>query len=314
VKTLPIFLRTTGRRITLIGGAVRRAERFCLALPALRDLAALAGGLRGGAASPVGPAGARAGFVSLVGAGPGSCDLITLRGVQRLQEADAILYDRLVDPDTLEFARRDAERIFVGKTPGTTAWPQHRIDALMVATARQGKRIVRLKCGDPGIFGRGAEEAAALNAAGIAWEIVPGVTAAAAASAALGGFLTERGVTDTLVITTGQTRAGDPAPDWVDRLRPGTTLALYMGIANASTVERSLLAAGNHPGLPVDIVSRAASRDQRTAACTLGTLSGTIRAQALENPAVILIRCPKTALGQRRQTPVRLGNARAAAV
>ncbi len=146
--------------------------------------------------------------VALVGAGPGSKDLITLRGVQRLQEADVIFYDRLVDPEILDLARRDAERVYVGKSPGCHHWPQDKICRVIVSAALQGKRVVRLKCGDPGVFARGKEEADALAEAGIACEIVPGITAASAASAALGGFLTERGACDTLVLATGQSELG----------------------------------------------------------------------------------------------------------
>lgn len=234
-----------------------------------------------------------AGFVSLVGAGPGSRDLITLRGAQRLQEADVVFYDRLVDPELLELARRDAERVYVGKTPGTAAWPQERINDLMVRTALAGKRIVRLKCGDPGIFGRGAEEADALDGAGIDWEIVPGVTAASAAAAATHGFLTERGETDTLVISTGKLRAGDGDPAWADHLRPGTTLALYMAVGTAGKVRENLLAAGVEADLEVRIVSRAASPQERVVSTTLDALADTIAREHVENPAIILIRRPK---------------------
>ena len=147
----------------------------------------------------------------MVGAGPGARDLLTMRAVQRLQQADIIFYDRLVDPEVLELARRDADRVFVGKEVGACAWPQDKIDRLIVAEASQGKRVVRLKSGDPSIFGRACEEIAAAQAAGIDVEIVPGITAASAAAAALGKPLTERGETDTFVITTGTCRPGDAA-------------------------------------------------------------------------------------------------------
>ncbi|MDF1792677.1 MAG: siroheme synthase CysG [Thalassobaculaceae bacterium] len=245
------------------------------------------------------------GFVSLVGAGPGSRDLITLRGAQRLQEADVIFYDRLVDPDLLELARRDAERIYVGKTPGTAAWPQERINALMVRTARAGRRVVRLKCGDPGIFGRGAEEAASLDEAGINWEIVPGVTAASAAAAATSGFLTERGEADTLVIATGQLRAGDGDPNWASYLLPGTTLALYMAVGAAAKVRANLLAAGVEPDLDVRIVSRAASPAERVVITPLDALADTIEREGVENPAIILIRRPKRELPARVRVEIR---------
>ncbi len=143
------------------------------------------------------------GSVSIVGAGPGAKDLITLRGVQRLQEADVIYYDRLLNPEILELARRDAERICVGKAPGCPSWPQEKITQTLVATAKRGHRVVRLKCGDPGIFGRTTEETDAIKANGIPFEVVPGVTAACAAAASMVQGLTERGEMNISVFMTG---------------------------------------------------------------------------------------------------------------
>ncbi len=247
-----------------------------------------------------GGAGAEGGSVALVGAGPGARDLITLRGVQRLQEADVIFYDRLVDPDLLELARRDAERVYVGKAPGLASWPQDRINGLIVAAARAGKRVVRLKCGDPGIFARGAEEATACEAAGVPWEIVPGVTAASAAAAAIGGFLTERGRYDSLVLTTGATRPGDPAPDWATLVRPGTTIALYMGVAAAPEIRAALLAAGAPPSSRVDIVAEAGTPRVRSWSTTLADLADTVATEAVANPAVILVRLDRAQAEARR--------------
>lgn len=234
------------------------------------------------------------GFVSLVGAGPGARDLITLRGVQRLQEADVIFYDRLVDADVLELARRDAERVYVGKTPGASDWPQERINALIVAAGRRGQRVVRLKCGDPGIFARGAEEAAALDAAGVPWEIVPGVTAASAAAATIGGFLTERGQTDALVLATGASCVEGGAPALHRYLNEGATLALYMAVGASGRIRDELLAAGLSADLPVDIVSRAGGAHAASTRTTLGAMASTIVAEAIENPAIILIRRAKS--------------------
>lgn len=249
-----------------------------------------------------GEAGEAGGFVSLVGAGPGSRDLITLRGVQRLQEADIVFYDRLVDPDLLELARRDAERVYVGKAPGLAAWPQDRINGVILAAARAGKRVVRLKAGDPGVFARGAEEAAACDAAGVPWEIVPGVTAASAAAAELGGFLTERGRYDSVVLTTGQSRPGDPAPDWASLARPGTTLALYMGVAAAPEIQAALLAAGAPAAVEAQIVANAGSPLARSWTTTLGALAETLRREEIANPAMILVRLPKDMAEPARQT------------
>ncbi|WP_084513897.1 uroporphyrinogen-III C-methyltransferase, partial [Salipiger mucosus] len=152
------------------------------------------------------------GHIALVGAGPGARDLMTLRAVDRLRAADVVFYDRLVDPAVLDFARPEAERVYVGKTVGNCAWPQPEIDRLIVREARQGRRVVRLKSGDPSIFGRAAEELEAARAAGIEAELVPGITAASAAAATTGRPLTERGETDTFVISTGTCRPGDAAP------------------------------------------------------------------------------------------------------
>jgi uroporphyrin-III C-methyltransferase/precorrin-2 dehydrogenase/sirohydrochlorin ferrochelatase len=235
----------------------------------------------------------RRGFVSLVGAGSGSADLITLRGVQRLQEADVIFYDRLVDPEVLELARRDAERVHVGKAPGCAAWPQERISGLLVEAARAGKRVVRLKCGDPGIFARGAEEAAALDAAGIAWEIVPGVTAATAAAAVAGKFLTERGHTNTLVLTTGQVRRGEPEPDWGRLAQPGTTIALYMAVASAPSVQAALLRAGAPPDTPVSVISQVGAPHMQVLDTHLCDFPDRLVAARIRNPAVIVVRLKK---------------------
>ncbi len=233
------------------------------------------------------------GAVSLVGAGAGKRDLITMRGVQRLQEADTIFYDRLIDPEVLEYARRDAERVCVGKAPGTQAWPQDRINGLLVSAAKQGKRVVRLKCGDPGIFARGQEEAEALDHAGISFEIVPGVTAACVAAASAGGFLTERDRTDTLVLATGMGRDGAAPTDCAEHLHSGTTLALYMSVNSAADVQRRLLSKGCRSDLEVKVVASADRPEMRIVETTLGKLDKV--AATIENPAIIFIRNNKTA-------------------
>lgn len=235
------------------------------------------------------------GAISLVGAGPGARDLLTLRAARRLQQADIVFYDRLVDPEVLDLAPADAERVYVGKAVGACAWPQERIDAVIVAAALQGKRVVRLKSGDPGMFGRAPEELAAARANGIPVEIVPGVTAASAAGAALGRALTERGATDRVVFATGTCRVGDEAPDWGACMRPGTTLALYMGVRQAPVIEANLLGAGVPAHCEVEIVSDISTDRQRIATCRLGELAETIRLDQIGNPAIILIRHDKGA-------------------
>ncbi|WP_253732433.1 uroporphyrinogen-III C-methyltransferase [Thioclava sp. JE_KL1] len=238
---------------------------------------------------------AKQGAIALVGAGPGARDLLTLRAAQRLSQADIIFYDRLVDPEVLELARREAELVYVGKAVGACAWPQERIDAVIVAAALQGKRVVRLKSGDPCMFGRATEELAAARANGIPVEIVPGVTAASAAGAALGRSLTERGATDRVVFATGMCRADDDTPDWGASTRAGTTLALYMGVRQAPVIEANLIAAGVPAVSEVEIVSDISTDRQRIATCQLGALAATIRAEAIGNPAIILIRHDKGA-------------------
>ncbi len=240
------------------------------------------------------------GHISLVGAGPGARDLLTLRAVERLQEADIIFYDRLVDADVLELARRDAERVFVGKEVGACAWPQEKICALIVAEARKGRRVVRLKSGDPSIFGRSTEELDAARAAGVTVDVVPGVTAASAAASSLGRSLTERGETDTLVIATGTCRAGDEGVDWAHHVRPGTTLAVYMGVKAASGIAADLQTRGAPPATQVDVVVEATSQGERIVQCDLSSLAATLQDNDVKGVALILIRFPKrAAMGSR---------------
>jgi len=229
--------------------------------------------------------------VALVGAGPGASDLITLRGVQRLQEADIIFYDRLVDPDVLELARRDAERVFVGKAPGCRTWPQDRINAVIVAAAKRGQRVVRLKCGDPGVFARGAEEADALRAAGLDYEVVPGVTAASGAAAAIGDFLTERGKSDTLVLTTGRCAEGNGTPDWVTHLTKRSNVAIYMGVAAAPQIAECLARAGLLDQVRVTAVSNAQRADQRTLSCLGRDMVSELSTAGIESPAILFLTC-----------------------
>ncbi|GIT90107.1 siroheme synthase [Jannaschia pagri] len=303
--------------------------------PRLGDLAALAGRLRSSAAQRLGPRarrdlwrwvfndapravhaggaereaaqlikdairtgdfGAKAGgSVALVGAGPGAADLITLRAVQRLQEADVIFYDRLVDPEVLELARRDAERVYVGKAPGCHAWPQERITAMLVATARQGKRVVRLKSGDPGVFGRAAEELEALKGADIPVEIVPGVTSASGAAAAAGEVLTERGKVDTLVLTTGHSEIRPEAPEWFDRLVPGTRVALYMAVRAAGDVSRLLASAPQADRIEICVVANAQTEHQQVVTCTPRALPTCLERHGITDTAIIFVTLPKTA-------------------
>ncbi len=241
------------------------------------------------------------GSISLVGAGPGASDLLTLRAVERLQEADVIFYDRLVYPDVLELARRDAERVFVGKHVGHHTWPQERINAVIVAEAKKGRRVVRLKSGDPGIFGRATEELDAANAHGIPVDIVPGVTAASAAGAALGRSLTERGVTDALVLATGTGRAENPTPDCVRHSGPGTTSVFYMSVRNARTIQTDLISQGLPRHAPVSVAANVTKADERTIETTLGALVSDLETQAVDGCAVIIVSWPSVAADLRAQ-------------
>lgn len=240
-----------------------------------------------------GPTDHEPGHIALVGAGPGARDLLTLRAVQRLQEADVIFYDRLVDVDILELARRDAERIFVGKQVGAHNWPQDRINAVIVAEARKGRRVVRLKSGDPGIFGRATEEIEAARSAGIAVEMVPGITAACAAGAGLTRSLTERGVANTLVLATGTGSTDDPTPDSTRLSGPGTTTALYMAVRQAGRLSAQWIAQGLPPDTPVDICVDVAKPSQRQLTATLASVAQTIENHRVTGCAIVLVTWPQ---------------------
>ena len=229
------------------------------------------------------------GFVSLVGAGPGAKDLITLRGVKRLQEADVILYDRLLEEDILELARRDAARVYVGKAPGACSWPQEKIDALIVEEARRGKRVVRLKCGDPAIFARAAEEIEAMKEAGVAFEIVPGVTAASAAAAAIRRPLTERGKPDAVVLATATDRNGAAASGAIRNATPGTSIAIYMGVGQAEQIQESLIAKGQPADQRVDIIHQASRAGQRIMQSSLSTLKQDLARAQIRDTAILLL-------------------------
>lgn len=238
------------------------------------------------------PQDATGGSISLVGAGPGARDLLTLRAVERLQEADVIFYDRLVDAQVLELARRDAERVFVGKHVGAHSWPQERINAVIVAEARKGRRVVRLKSGDPGVFGRAGEELSAARAEGIPVEIVPGITAACAAGAALGQSLTERGQSDTLILSTGTGRAEEPFPDCTRFAGPGTTTALYMSVGQAPRISQALQANGLPPDARVEVCVEVSKPKQRLISVPIRDMAAELTAQGISGCAILLVRWP----------------------
>jgi uroporphyrin-III C-methyltransferase/precorrin-2 dehydrogenase/sirohydrochlorin ferrochelatase len=202
------------------------------------------------------------GIVYLVGAGPGAADLLTLRAHRLLGEADVIVHDRLVGEEVLDMARRDAERIYVGKARANHCLPQEGINDLLVRLAREGRKVVRLKGGDPFVFGRGGEEAEALAAAGVAFEVVPGVTAALACAAQAAIPLTHRDAARSVTFVTGHTKDGRLDLDFVQLARGGT-IAVYMGIVTLPLLRDGLLAAGLAPDTPAALIERGGTRGQR---------------------------------------------------
>jgi uroporphyrin-III C-methyltransferase/precorrin-2 dehydrogenase/sirohydrochlorin ferrochelatase len=230
--------------------------------------------------------------IALVGAGPGAKDLLTLRAVERLQQADVVLYDRLVDKDVIALARKNAECIFVGKHVGAHAWPQDRINTVIVSEALKGRRVVRLKSGDPGIFGRAGEELTAARTHGIPVEIVPGVTSASAAAASLGQSLTERGVADTLILTTGMSSDGAPLPQSTRFAGPGTTTALYMSVRQSARISAALLSRGLPADAPVHIVVDASKASERKLTATAATFADVLGSQKVNSCAMILVTWP----------------------
>lgn len=235
------------------------------------------------------------GRISLVGAGPGAADLLTLRAVRCLAEADIVFYDRLVDPEAVAFARPGARRVFVGKEVGAHSWPQERIDAAIVTAAMEGLRVVRLKSGDPSIFGRAAEEIAAARAHGIAVEIIPGITAASAAAAHLCQPLTERGVTDRVVLATGTCCAGGEVSDIAEIAQPGTSLVFYMAMQQLAGLSAQLQTAGVGPDQAVTVAGNVAKPGERWLHTTVARLVQDCAAARMCNPAVIMLRLAKPA-------------------
>jgi len=230
------------------------------------------------------------GRVSLVGAGPGDPGLLTLRALRVLNEADVILHDRLVSTDVLALARRDAQRIEVGKrVGGNHDATQQRIHALMIEHARAGKHVVRLKGGDPFVFGRGGEELEALRAQSIDYDVVPGITAAVACAAHAGIPLTHRAHAQSLRILTAQAKAGDAEHDWAALAQPGQTRVFYMGVSGLVRLRERLLAHGLPATTPAALVENGSLPQQRVIAATLADLPELARDHAIQAPALMII-------------------------
>ncbi len=231
----------------------------------------------------------RRGRVALVGAGPGDPELLTLKALRLLERADAIVHDALVGEGILDRARRDAERIFVGKRKGVVCLPQHEINALLVRLARQGKCVVRLKGGDPFIFGRGGEEGLALRAAGIDCEVVPGITAALGCAAAVGIPLTHRDHAQSCVFATAHRRNGRLDLDWRALGRPRQTLCIYMDLSVVSELMARLIEAGLRRGTPAALIDSGTTRHQRVITGTIANLAGRAAAVGLGGPALLIV-------------------------
>ncbi|AXY35890.1 siroheme synthase CysG [Yersinia pseudotuberculosis] len=227
------------------------------------------------------------GEVALVGAGPGDAGLLTLRGLQVMQQADVVLYDHLVSPEVLDLVRRDAERICVGKRAGAHSVTQEATNQLLVTLAQQGKRVVRLKGGDPFIFGRGGEELQVVAQAGIPFQVVPGVTAAAGATAYAGIPLTHRDHAQSVTFITGHCRPDGDDLDWQALARGHQTLAIYMGTVKAAAISQQLIAHGRSSTTPVAVIGRGTRVDQQVLIGTLAQLESL--AQQAPTPALLVI-------------------------
>ena len=228
----------------------------------------------------------KTGEAYLVGAGPGRADLITLRGRQLLSQSEVVLYDRLVGEEVLEFARRDAELISVAKTPRKPSIKQPDVNALLIRHVRDGKRVCRLKGGDPMIFGRGGEEVEALVEAGLPFQVVPGISAAQGCACYAGIPLTLRGAAQSVVLTTGHTERGIAE---VSEFSPGQTLALYMGVAKYPVLSERLVQRGYDRQTPVAVVERGTADDQRVICTVLEKLGAAAEAHRVESPALLVV-------------------------
>lgn len=233
--------------------------------------------------------GPQPGHVYLVGAGPGDPELLTLRGARLVAGADALVYDNLVSPAIVDLAPATAQRIYVGKRAADHALPQHEINALLVRLAREGLRVVRLKGGDPFIFGRGGEEMEVLVDAGITVEVVPGVTAAAGIAAYAGIPLTHREHAQSVVFTTGFLKNGALDLDWPMLARPAQTLVIYMGISRLGEICAQLIAHGLPPSTPAGVIERGTTHAQRVAVGDLATLVDRVREAGIRPPALTVV-------------------------
>ncbi len=227
--------------------------------------------------------------VVLVGAGPGDPELLTLKAVKALRQATVALVDDLVHPGVLKYLKRSARVVHVGKRGGCVSTPQAFIHKLMVAEARRGERVVRIKGGDPFVFGRGGEECDALREAGIEVEVLGGMTAGIAGPAAIGVPVTDRRHTRGVALVTGHSGEHGGEPDWAALARCGLTLVIYMGVTRVRAIADALMAGGLQGDTPAAVIVAAHTPEQRQAVCELRSLEATLRREGLASPAILVI-------------------------
>lgn len=229
------------------------------------------------------------GEVYLVGAGPGDPDLLSFRALRLMQQCDVVLYDRLLGQGILDMVRREAERIYVGKMKDDHAVPQDQISELLVKLAKQGKRVLRLKGGDPFTFGRGGEEIEELSKHGINFQVVPGITSAHGASSYAGIPLTHRDYAQSCVFVTGHLKEGKPELDWKRLIIPNQTACIYMGLSGLPQISEAMIEHGAAPDTPVAVVANATRPDQKTVTGNLETIAGRVKEAGLVSPAMIIV-------------------------
>ncbi|HAV3555527.1 uroporphyrinogen-III C-methyltransferase [Acinetobacter baumannii] len=229
------------------------------------------------------------GEVYLVGAGPGDPELITLKALRLMQQADVVIYDRLVSAPILELCRRDATKIYVGKARSNHSVPQEGINALLVDYAKKGKRVCRLKGGDPFIFGRGGEEIQELFQAGVPFQVVPGITAASGCSAYAGIPLTHRDYAQSVRFLTGHLKEGSPELPWNELVYENQTLVLYMGLVGLERICEQLIAHGQRPDMPVALISKGTTPEQKVVVGSLADIASKVTEHQIHAPTLTII-------------------------